>query len=73
MEFQEIFERVCARADAAAKAQSVLARATTDTKNALLFAIADALDANAGVIAEANAVDMLGRAKAAWTRVSSTG
>ena len=58
MEFQEIFERVCARADAAAKAQSVLARATTDTKNALLFAIADALDANAGVIAEANAVDM---------------
>ena len=58
MEFPEIFDQVCARADAAAKAQSTLARATTDAKNAVLLAIADALDANAGVIAEANAADM---------------
>lgn len=58
MEFPEIFDQVCARADAAAKAQSTLARATTDVKNAVLLAIADALDANAEVIAEANAADM---------------
>ena len=58
MEFPEIFDQVCARADAAAKAQSTLARATTDAKNAVLLAIADALDANAEVIAEANAADM---------------
>ena len=58
MEFSEIFDRVCSRADAAAKAQSTLARATTDAKNAVLLAIADALGANAGVIADANAVDM---------------
>ena len=58
MEFQEIFERVCARADEASQAQSVLARATTEAKNAVLLAVADALDAHAADIAKANAADM---------------
>ncbi len=58
MEFQEIFDSVCARADEAAQAQSTLARATTEAKNAVLLAIADALDAHAADIANANAVDM---------------
>lgn len=72
MEFPEIFDQVCARADAAAKAQSTLARATTDAKNAVLLAIADALDANAEVIAEANAADMRQSRVTAWTRASLT-
>ncbi|GAA0632552.1 glutamate-5-semialdehyde dehydrogenase [Bifidobacterium pullorum] len=53
-----VFESVCARADAAAAAQQALARATGDTRNMLLLAIADALDAQADAIAEANAEDM---------------
>ena len=53
-----VFESVCARADAASAAQQALARATGDTRNMLLLAIADALDAQADAIAEANAEDM---------------
>ncbi|KAA8815858.1 glutamate-5-semialdehyde dehydrogenase [Bifidobacterium callitrichos] len=53
-----VFDAVCARADAAARAQRSLAQADTDSKNALLNAIADALDARAGEIAAANALDM---------------
>ncbi|WP_055427080.1 glutamate-5-semialdehyde dehydrogenase [Bifidobacterium aesculapii] len=53
-----VFDAVCARADAAARAQRTFARADTETKNRLLAAIADALDARAGEIAEANALDM---------------
>ncbi len=59
MEFREIFERVCARADEASQAQSALARATTEAKNAVLLAVADALNAHAADIAKANASDML--------------
>ncbi|WP_191996906.1 glutamate-5-semialdehyde dehydrogenase [Bifidobacterium platyrrhinorum] len=55
---QSVFDAVCARADAAARAQRALARADTDAKNHLLAAVADALDARAGEIAEANAGDM---------------
>ena len=43
----EVFSGVCAKADAAARAQSDLAQADTQVKNALLHAIADALDADA--------------------------
>ncbi|MBT1172943.1 glutamate-5-semialdehyde dehydrogenase [Bifidobacterium sp. MA2] len=53
-----VFDAVCARADAAARAQRSLAQSDTDAKNALLNAIADALDARAGEIAAANALDM---------------
>ena len=53
-----VFDAVCARADAAARAQRSLAQADTDSKNTLLNAIADALDARAGEIAAANALDM---------------
>ncbi|PST47475.1 glutamate-5-semialdehyde dehydrogenase [Bifidobacterium callitrichos] len=53
-----VFDAVCARADAAARAQRSLAQADTDSKNALLNAIADALDARAGEITAANALDM---------------
>ncbi|MDB1217567.1 gamma-glutamyl-phosphate reductase, partial [Bifidobacterium bifidum] len=47
----EVFSGVCAKADAAARAQSDLAQADTQVKNALLHAIADALDADASTIA----------------------
>ena len=54
----EVFSGVCAKADAAARAQSDLAQADTQVKNALLHAIADALDADASTIAAANGQDM---------------
>ena len=54
----EVFSGVCAKADAAARAQSDLAQADTQMKNALLHAIADALDADASTIAAANGQDM---------------
>ena len=52
------FDAVCAMADRAAEAQRALAKSTTDVKNGLLAAIADALDARADEIAAANALDM---------------
>lgn len=55
---QDVFEKVCARADAASNAQLDLAQAVSETKNALLLAIADAIDAYAGNIAEANEADV---------------
>lgn len=54
----QVFDAVCAKADAAARAQAALARTTGERKNELLMAIADALDAHAGDIAAANAGDM---------------
>ncbi|OZG62894.1 gamma-glutamyl-phosphate reductase [Bifidobacterium hapali] len=56
---QTIFDAVCAKADAAARAQQKLARADTEAKNELLGAIADALDARADEIAGANELDMI--------------
>ena len=53
-----VFEAVCAMADRAAQAQRALAKSTTEVKNGLLAAIADALDARADEIAAANALDM---------------
>ncbi|RYQ62913.1 gamma-glutamyl-phosphate reductase [Bifidobacterium pseudolongum subsp. pseudolongum] len=53
-----VFEAVCAMAGRAAQAQRALAKSTTDVKNGLLAAIADALDARADEIAAANALDM---------------
>ena len=53
-----MFDAVCAMADRAAEAQRALAKSTTDVKNGLLAAIADALDARADEIAAANALDM---------------
>ena len=53
-----VFDAVCAMADRAAEAQRALAKSTTDVKNGLLAAIADALDARAYEIAAANALDM---------------
>ncbi|MBW3080692.1 glutamate-5-semialdehyde dehydrogenase [Bifidobacterium sp. 79T10] len=53
-----VHNQVCMRALHAASAQRELARTHTDAKNALLNAIADALDARAGEIAAANALDM---------------
>ena len=53
-----VFDAVCAMADRAAQAQRALAKSTTDVKNGLLAAIADALDARADEIAAANALDM---------------
>ncbi|WP_129860996.1 glutamate-5-semialdehyde dehydrogenase [Bifidobacterium pseudolongum] len=53
-----VFDAVCAMADRAAEAQRALAKSTTDVKNGLLVAIADALDARADEIAAANALDM---------------
>lgn len=53
-----VFDAVCAMADRAAEAQRALAKSTTDVKNGLLAAIADALDARADEIAAANALDM---------------
>ena len=40
-----VFDAVCAMADRAAEAQRALAKSTTEVKNGLLAAIADALDA----------------------------
>ena len=53
-----VFDAVCAMADRAAEAQRALAKSTTEVKNGLLAAIADALDASADEIAAANALDM---------------
>lgn len=53
-----VFDAVCAMADRAAEAQRALAKSTTDVKNGLLAAIADALDARADEIAAANALDI---------------
>lgn len=49
---------VCAKGDAARRAQGLLAQSNTEAKNELLLAIADALDARADEIAGANALDM---------------
>ena len=54
----EAHAAVNALADAAATAQSDLSHTTGETRNALLEALADALDAQADHIAEANAADM---------------
>ncbi|MBW3091662.1 glutamate-5-semialdehyde dehydrogenase [Bifidobacterium sp. 82T10] len=54
-----VFDAVCAKADAAARAQKTLARANAEAKNELLNAIADALDARADEIAGANELDMI--------------
>ena len=54
-----IFDAVCAKADAAAHAQQRLAQADTESKNELLLAIAEALDARADEIAGANELDMI--------------
>lgn len=54
----DVQQAVNALADAAAMAQHELAQATADTKNGVLMAIADALDAHASDIADANAMDM---------------
>lgn len=56
--FGGVFDAVCAMADRAAEAQRALAKSTTEVKNGLLAAIADALDARADEIAAANALDM---------------
>ena len=53
-----VFDAVCTMADRAAEAQRALAKSTTEVKNGLLAAIADALDARADEIAAANALDM---------------
>ena len=53
-----MLNEVCAKADAARIAQAQLAQTNTQRKNELLNAIADALDARANEIAEANAIDM---------------
>lgn len=55
---EQTFTAVCAQADAAAVAQRALAQASTDAKNQLLNAIADALDKHAADIEDANAKDM---------------
>ncbi len=54
----DVFDAVCTMADKAAAAQAKLAQSTTDAKNGLLMAIADALDARADEIAGANELDM---------------
>lgn len=54
----DVFVAVCAKGDAARRAQGLLAQANTEAKNELLLAIADALDARADEIAGANALDM---------------
>ena len=55
----EVFQAVCAKADAAGVAQRRLARANAESKNELLNAIADALDSHADRIAGANELDMI--------------
>ena len=54
----DVLNEVCAKADAARIAQAQLAQTNTQRKNELLNVIADALDARAGEIAAANAIDM---------------
>ncbi|MDU4039425.1 MAG: glutamate-5-semialdehyde dehydrogenase, partial [Bifidobacterium dentium] len=54
----DVFAAVCAKGDAARRAQGLLAQSNTEAKNELLLAIADALDARADEIARANALDM---------------
>ncbi len=54
----QVFNAVCAKADAAAQAQATLARTSGDSKNMLLLAIADALDAHSANIEAANAIDI---------------
>ena len=54
----DVFDAVCTMADKAAAAQAKLAQSTTDAKDGLLMAIADALDARADEIAGANELDM---------------
>ena len=54
----DVATRVNALADAAASAQTDLARATTARKNELLNALADALESHANRIAAANEADM---------------
>ncbi len=54
----DVLNEVCAKADAARIAQAQLAQTNTQRKNELLNVIANALDARAGEIAAANAVDM---------------
>ena len=54
----DAFAAVCAKGDAARRAQGLLAQSKTEAKNELLLAIADALDARADEIAGANALDM---------------
>lgn len=58
MELTQILAAVRERALAAGKAQRTLARTTTDERNALLRALADALETAAGDIEAANATDM---------------
>ncbi|MDF7663744.1 glutamate-5-semialdehyde dehydrogenase [Bifidobacterium sp. ESL0763] len=54
----QVFDEVCKMADAAGRAQGELARADAERKNALLLALADALEEGRAGIAEANAEDM---------------
>ncbi|WP_225432863.1 MULTISPECIES: glutamate-5-semialdehyde dehydrogenase [Bifidobacterium] len=54
----EAFAAVCELADEASQAQRTLARASTERKNAVLRAFADALVANADMIESANDADM---------------
>lgn len=54
----DVLDAVCAMGDAARRAQSKLAQASTEDKNRLLNAIADALEARAEEIEQANALDM---------------
>lgn len=55
---QAAFDAVCAMADAAGRAQRAYAQSATAVKNALLAAIADALDVHAADIEAANDLDM---------------
>lgn len=68
----DVQQAVNALADAAAIAQHELAQATADTKNGVLMAIADALDAHASDIADANAMDMQAAFDAGMDQASST-
>ena len=69
----DVLNEVCAKADAARIAQAQLAQTNTQRKNELLNAIADALDARANEIAEANAIDMQKSAEHGMTQANSTG
>ena len=60
----EVFSGVCAKADAAARAQSDLALADTQVKNALLHAIADALEAKVSMTPSALDPDFEAMARA---------
>lgn len=59
----EVFDAVCAKADAASLAQAELGRSTGESRNALLSAMAEALEMHSDAIAAANAEDMM-RARA---------